>query len=730
MPQKSIQARLPEYKWPCSKHLLQPDVAGRSSTEHADSGVTEPFVSDDVYGVFAANLLASIQALVPAMAAEFVSNFYSALLKLDDANSVLTRLTTAEFAQLQRRHTEYLVMLTSADLDADTHRQHARHAGWAHAHVGVDVHWLIEAYGIYQRKLECLLENEALDGAQHSGILRVLASRLLVDLAVQSAEYRRTEGQFSAALAAIHSAVQTTDGLPDLYSEILRALVSVDGTVAAFAGRMGINGLLEIEASEGRLAQTYLAAMHGGTIPPIRVESENESQLGPIAQAWATGEIQVVDAYALDSRVEQWRAEGLRLGFRAAAMVPLVDDDAQTIAVISLYADIPGAFSGSGSRSFLDHVRQAVGPAVVRRARGRVIPFPQRQRYAERLRAGHVEMLYQPVIALNDGRLLKVEALARLIEDNGSLVAPATFLPALGSDDLLRLFEVGIHQACANQGIWARDGMRVPIALNLPPQAIGDRRYHDALFSALKACEADAGQIELEILESADGTETALRDNFFSSLRELGIRIVQDDLGSGHSSLLRMESMPFDGAKIDQGLVLRAVKKSPQRALEFIHHLTELAHALGVSVTVEGLEDAGLIEAAAILGADAGQGYGIARPMRADALATWWCAFAHSVDVQHPRTPLGALAGYLLWDRQLLALRRWPALMEDFIRTPCMVQKYLHHARLEDPSMQRLLHRHHALALGGLESKLFARSRRELIGRLSALVRETDSPNK
>lgn len=44
--------------------------------------------------------------------------------------------------------------------------------------------------------------------------------------------------------------------------------------------------------------------------------------------------------------------------------------------------------------------------------------------------------------------------------------------------------------------------------------------------------------------------------------------------------------------------------------------------------------------------------------------------------------------------------------------------------------MQRLLHRHHALALGGLESKLFARSRRELIGRLSALVRETDSPNK
>ena len=117
------------------------------------------------------------------------------------------------------------------------------------------------------------------------------------------------------------------------------------------------------------------------------------------------------------------------------------------------------------------------------------------------------------------------------------------------------------------------------------------------------------------MLESKESHDVARRDSRIAEFQKAGIRIAQDDLGSGHSSLLRMDRVPCDRVKIDQGLV-RGTLKRPVRALEFIYHLTLLAQGFGAPVTVEGLEDIGLIEAAAILGADHGQGYGISKPMR------------------------------------------------------------------------------------------------------------------
>jgi hypothetical protein len=156
--------------------------------------------------------------------------------------------------------------------------------------------------------------------------------------------------------------------------------------------------------------------------------------------------------------------------------------------------------------------------------------------------------------------------------------------------------------------------------------------------------------------------------------------------------------------------------------LEFIQHLVGLAHAFKIQVTVEGLEHPGLIEAAAILGADYGQGYGFARPMPAEQLVSWYHAFGYGVDRGRPQTPLGAMAGYLLWNRQFDALKRWPDMMEEFVRAPCPVQRFVEARSDQDAVvLEELLRKHHAVALQGTSGSLYRRTQEELIEALSAL---------
>ncbi|MDE3141630.1 MAG: EAL domain-containing protein, partial [Pseudomonadota bacterium] len=107
----------------------------------------------------------------------------------------------------------------------------------------------------------------------------------------------------------------------------------------------------------------------------------------------------------------------------------------------------------------------------------------------------------------------------------------------------------------------------------------------------------------------------------------------------------------FDRVKIDQTLV-RGVASDPLRALRFIRQLTLLGQALGIEVVVEGLETAGLVEAALLLGADFGQGYALARPCAPEALPELLARFHWPFDAHTPHTALGALAAALLWEER------------------------------------------------------------------------------
>ncbi len=255
------------------------------------------------------------------------------------------------------------------------------------------------------------------------------------------------------------------------------------------------------------------------------------------------------------------------------------------------------------------------------------------------------------------------------------------------------------------------------VALNLPPDGLTQEAYRDSVFETLARWNLPPSVLTLEMLEGKESLDVARRDARIAEFQQAGIRIAQDDLGSGHSSLLRMDRVPCDRVKIDQGLV-RGTLKRPVRALEFIYHLTLLAQGFGAPVTVEGLEDLGLIEAATILGADYGQGYGIARPMLVQDVMPWSQTWSFPIDPEQPCTALGALAGYLLWDHKLGMLSDWPELAATFIKEPWLVHRYLDRGLNLDPELPSLLERTQILALQGKRSPRYAKMRTELIERL------------
>ena len=520
--------------------------------------------------------------------------------------------------------------------------------------VGVGLPIAMQTYHLYHRKVDEIVDATALSVVDRERLRGALHQRLQLDVEAQISSHARFDVEIVLLLASLDQAIQKADNLADLVRFGLQALSDFEGISGCLFSRPDAHGVMQIEAEGGQEGPRYAEALKSQRAPLFDTQAMTDAGNGTAGRAWRSGQIQISNSFYQDESMRPWRAAAKECGFRSSAAVPLLDESGQTFAILSLYSSWPGFFSAVTREAMLRHIQQAMSPAILRCEQSTVVPADRRRFYRQCLEDGAVQMLYQPVIDLRTGELHSVEALARLRGADGQLIAPAEFLLSFGNAGLLRLFQLGLEQVCRDVRSWCEQdpNLNLPVGLNLPPDGLTQDAYRDSVFNTLSSWELPADALYLEMLETRESMDTGRRDARIAEFQQAGIRVVQDDLGSGHSSLLRMDRVPCDRVKIDQGLVRGALKR-PVRALEFIYHLTLLAQDFGTPVTVEGLEDEGLIEAAAILGADHGQGYGIARPMPAEDLMPWRLNWTFTVDPEQPRTALGALAGYLLWDHKL-----------------------------------------------------------------------------
>ena len=653
---------------------------------------------------------------------EFVDSFYRRLSDRAQSAAILSRLSLEELDHLKLEQGQHLKMLLSPGMKPQAQYERALQIGWIHEMVGVSLPMLMETYHLYYGKMEEILSTAVLTVHQRDRLRAALHQRLQLDVEAQIASHARFDGEIASLLATLDEAIQKAGNLADMLRYTLQAIGDFEGIAACLFSRPDAHGVMQIEAEGGKQGPRYAEALRTQRVPLFETQSGTEAGNGPAGRAWRSGQIQINNSFQENASVHAWRKEATQHGFRSSAAVPLLDESGQSFAILSLYSGWPGFFSAVTREFMLRHIQQSMSQAIVRCQQTTVVSADLSRNYRRHLEDGALETLYQPIVDLRTGKMESLEALTRMRGEDGQLIGPAAFLPALGNAGLLRLFQIGLDQVCRDLRLWRNNdsNLTLSVGLNLPPDGLTQDAYRDCVFETLSRWELPACVLILEMLESKESLDVARRDMRIAEFQQAGIRIAQDDLGSGHSSLLRMDRVPCDRVKIDQGLVRGALKR-PVRALEFIYHLTLLAQGFGAPVTVEGLEDIGLIEAAAILGADFGQGYGISKPMRAQEVMAWNQEWAFPIDAEQPRTALGALAGYLLWDHKLGMLSDWPELAATFIKEPWLVHRYLDRGTNTDSELPSMLERTQILALHGKKSPKYAKMRKELIERLGEI---------
>jgi EAL domain-containing protein (putative c-di-GMP-specific phosphodiesterase class I) len=194
------------------------------------------------------------------------------------------------------------------------------------------------------------------------------------------------------------------------------------------------------------------------------------------------------------------------------------------------------------------------------------------------------------------------------------MVPPGDFIPLAETSEAIA--EIGawvLQRACRDASTWA-DHLR--IAVNVSVRQLADRAIVDTVASALATSGLAPRRLVLEVTESAlmDNAQRALAH--LRALKELGVQIAIDDFGTGFSSLQYLAQMPVDVLKIDRSFV--AGLGVNDRHTTIVTSVIALAHALGMSVTAEGVENDGQHRQLFALGADAAQGFLWSRPVDVD----------------------------------------------------------------------------------------------------------------
>ena len=239
------------------------------------------------------------------------------------------------------------------------------------------------------------------------------------------------------------------------------------------------------------------------------------------------------------------------------------------------------------------------------------------------LRDDGLRLCYQPVVDLNSGKLVSVEALVRLHDADGRQVPPVSFIAIAESVGLIeQLGEWVIAEACRQHLAWRRQGLDITIAVNVSPLQFRQSTFAEKLGSMITGAGVEPGAIQIEITESAimDSIDDAIA--LMRRIKALGVKMSMDDFGTGYSSLSNLTSLPIDKLKIDQSFVRRmALGDAASRTVT--EAIIALGHSLKLEVVAEGVESAQTVDYLKRQHCDQAQGYWFSKPLSASELALW-----------------------------------------------------------------------------------------------------------
>jgi diguanylate cyclase (GGDEF)-like protein len=226
-----------------------------------------------------------------------------------------------------------------------------------------------------------------------------------------------------------------------------------------------------------------------------------------------------------------------------------------------------------------------------------------------------LRLYYQPVISLDDGRIVGAEALVRWQHPQRGLIEPVDFIEAAEeSGVVVELGQWVLTEAARQVTHWHGLGHdSFYVAVNVSGRQIKRGILQKQVRQALQASGAEPSWIEIEITEHSLVEDLQANLDALNSLREMGMRMAIDDFGTGLSSLGYLKRLPLNKLKIDRSFV----RELPQQRDDVViaTAIISMARALGLMVVAEGVETTEQRDTLRAIGCDYAQGYLFARPL-------------------------------------------------------------------------------------------------------------------
>jgi diguanylate cyclase (GGDEF)-like protein len=329
---------------------------------------------------------------------------------------------------------------------------------------------------------------------------------------------------------------------------------------------------------------------------------DNDEQVGMVAQ-------RIIQAFSKPFQIaEEQHAIGASVGI---SVFPRDGQDAATLIRHSDIAMYAGKNEGKGQYRFFDPAQ-----STTLKTRAQL-----RQRLLEAIDKRQFVLHYQPRVDTHSGELLSMEALLRWEHPQLGMIRPDEFIPLAESSGLIvPIGAIVIDQACAQLAAWTAQGLPVaPVSINVSPKQFLRGGVQRELAAALARHGVPPQLLEVEITESAmmgDQDEILAE---LAAIRTLGVKLHVDDFGTGYSSLSQLQRMKMDVLKVDRSFTAELGRS--KEGTVFFQAIVSMAHALGMEVVAEGVESEEQLAVLRTLGCNEVQGYLVARPMPAEAMA-------------------------------------------------------------------------------------------------------------
>jgi diguanylate cyclase (GGDEF)-like protein/PAS domain S-box-containing protein len=611
----------------------------------AGAEASRPEPEFDPYGEAAAVLLTRTSVPLGRVCEAFSEVFDREVSAESAGGGILAGLDADGLARIRRLKTAHLHFLLAPETRREAVLSRGAELGRLHALVGVPGSLLTLLRAKFRALLADQLNHVLLSSRDRYRILLVVDGRLQDDLQAELDASQAVSDTCQAFLARPLPLEHLSR--VDASRAEMNALATLPGVLACALMRPNAQGVFQIEASSGTAADVVSEILAEPGLQPVFDTREQAGQ-GIIPLAWRSGMPEHSRMFFHDARTRAWHHLGDRIPVRSMVAVPIKEGGGIVTHVLAVYGVYPNQFESKAMRQFASSLQQRLTIIWQRFntvQHGQAIEERTARLYREQLFAGGLEMFMQPIVDINSGALVKVEALARLRMPDGQTISPGMFLPLLGHAEFDRLFRLSLDQALIWARNWEADGLHVGVSVNLPPCTLQDPSCPLWVDEALKRHQVDPGRLYLELLEH-QGDDFAAQNRAMRRLNRLGVHLAMDDLGSGYSSLQRLSALLFSAIKSDQALLARA-HANPVQTLSLLSAIIQMGRDFECDVVIEGLEDPGMVEAAVILGARLGQGYALGRPMPARQLPAWLRTFRLPTDPDGFHTPLGALA--FLW---------------------------------------------------------------------------------